>query len=186
VITTTKNPKGKEVQTLIKELNEIIPRSVVLKRDEDIPSHALLIKIVEENSKPYSIRIKRMNDELEFGVVEYKSKESMGLRGSILGCEPELIVSNMDSLIGSKVVEWLMGIFPCRGGFSGRQTVSFVNCNDYIFFRMHRYMFKNKSNVVFQEIGPHLTLRLKKIAENGNVQNFHYEHKKIKKRDCIL
>jgi ribosome production factor 1 len=173
VITTTKNPINKETINLCEELEKIIPHSIFIKRGEEIPKSKILIKIHEERGNLIYMRIMKDDDELKFGIIEYKSLKVLRLKGRIIQGYPELVVSNMDTEAGSKVVEWFMEIFPHKR-YSGRQVVSFVCYNDYIFFRMHRYIFRDGEKADFQEIGPHLTLRLKKIVENGVCESFKY------------
>lgn len=74
-------------------------------------------------------------------------------------------------------------LFPSRPELSGRQVVTLHNQRDYIFFRRHRYVFREKrpteKNVStaegtdmkgvegiragLQEIGPRFTLKLRRV-----------------------
>ncbi|KAJ3381896.1 Ribosome production factor 1 [Entophlyctis sp. JEL0112] len=45
--------------------------------------------------------------------------------------------------------------------FQGRQVATFHNQRDFIFFRRHRYIFKDGKKVDLQELGPRFTLKLK-------------------------
>lgn len=51
-------------------------------------------------------------------------------------------------------------IFHYDPQFKGRRAVTFHNQRDYIFFRHHRYEFKNGKKVRLQELGPRFTMRL--------------------------
>lgn len=77
---------------------------------------------------------------------------------------PELILNNFDSKVGVRVGRLLASLFPQNPEFRGRRVVTFHNQRDFIFFRHHRYIFKEGyEGVDMQEIGPRFTLRVKKI-----------------------
>ncbi|KNC85628.1 hypothetical protein SARC_02201 [Sphaeroforma arctica JP610] len=56
-------------------------------------------------------------------------------------------------------------LFPQNPQFVGRQAVTFHNQRDFIFFRQHRYIFRNGKRVGLQEIGPRFTLKLKSVQK---------------------
>lgn len=77
---------------------------------------------------------------------------------------PELILNNFDSKVGVRVGRLLASLFPQNPEFRGRRVVTFHNQRDFIFFRHHRYIFKEGyEGVDMQEIGPRFTLKVKKI-----------------------
>lgn len=77
---------------------------------------------------------------------------------------PELILNNFDSKVGVRVGRLLASLFPQNPEFKGRRVVTFHNQRDFIFFRHHRYIFREGfEGVDMQEIGPKMTLRLKKL-----------------------
>ena len=55
---------------------------------------------------------------------------------------PELILNNFDSKVGVRVGRLLASLFPQSPEFKGRRVVTFHNQRDFIFFRHHRYIFK--------------------------------------------
>lgn len=55
---------------------------------------------------------------------------------------PELILNNFDSKVGVRVGRMLASLFPQNPEFKGRRVVTFHNQRDFIFFRHHRYIFK--------------------------------------------
>ncbi|KAJ2285595.1 Ribosome production factor 1, partial [Coemansia sp. RSA 2706] len=60
--------------------------------------------------------------------------------------------------------------------FQGRQVATFHNQRDFIFFRRHRYVFKNSKRVNLQEIGPRFTLKLRWLQKGlYDPQNGEYE-----------
>ena len=54
----------------------------------------------------------------------------------------------------------LGSLFPHKPDFVGRQVVTMHNQRDYIFFRRHRYIFKDGGQGAdLQELGPRFTLK---------------------------
>ena len=84
--------------------------------------------------------------------------------GQPTGHVPELVLNNFTTRLGQSVSRLFQSLFPHRPEFEGRQVVTLHNQRDFIFFRMHRYIFKNEEKVGLQELGPqsvsytHLTL----------------------------
>jgi ribosome production factor 1 len=84
---------------------------------------------------------------------------------------PELILNNFDSKVGVRVGRLLASLFPQQPEFRGRRVVTFHNQRDFIFFRHHRYIFQEGfEGVNMQEIGPRMTLRLKKLYSGDKVK----------------
>lgn len=77
---------------------------------------------------------------------------------------PELILNGFNTTLGRRVGRFLGSMFPVSPEFKGRQAVTFHNARDFIFVRRHRYIFNDEGEQVdLQEIGPRMTLRLKKL-----------------------
>ncbi|KCZ82179.1 hypothetical protein H312_00457 [Anncaliia algerae PRA339] len=149
----------KETKELANELILIIPYTFISNEKTDIR-----ISIREYNHlKPYILRIEDSTGEVEFKIVQYLSKSKLRNRSIITDDVPQLIVNNFTSQLGSDVVSWLEKLFPLK--IEGRQVATFQCQNDFIFFRMYRYIFKEEK-VNLQDIGPHLCLRLMKIKKN--------------------
>lgn len=181
IITTSKNPEGETCIELCKELEMMIPYSQYFPSDQERPEHSLLVKVVENAKMPLYIRITDMcGNEVEFKIINYKSKKYLRNKSVITPDIPQLIVHNFNTPLGDQVVNWLAKLFPLR--IEGRQVASFHCKNDFIFFRYHRYIFR-ENKVDLQDIGPHLTLRLKKLRNETEVI---YEYKKYEKRVCVL
>ena len=85
---------------------------------------------------------------------------------------PELILNNFQTNLGEKVGKLFQSLFPHTPEFEGRQVLTLHNQRDYIFFRRHRYLFKNEEKVGLQELGPQFTLRLRRIQKDikGDVE----------------
>lgn len=192
LITTTSNAKEKETFTLLDELSQIIPNSIVSKSNEPKPNHNILFKINEQHNKPYSIYISSNTDEInlpsiEFSIIEYKDLQKLRNK-SILSSfmSPELVVNNFTTEIGAVVVDWLMLIFPMKIDNLANRVVSFHVVNDFILFRTHRYRFQDKENVDFQDIGPHITFRLRKIENGNDVRIIKYDKNDYSNGNVIL
>lgn len=75
---------------------------------------------------------------------------------------PELILNNFTTRLGRRTGRLLGSLVPHKPEFKGRQVATFHNQRDFIFFRQHRYIFKNEGQGVdLQELGPRFTLRMK-------------------------
>ncbi|RVD93149.1 brix domain-containing protein [Tubulinosema ratisbonensis] len=165
----------KETQELAKELSTIIPYTFISEEKTD-----LNIQIIEYNNiRPYKLIIKDLEGEIEFKIVEYLSKKKLNNNLIITEDSPQLIVNNFSTSLGGSVVNWLEKLFPCK--IEGRQVVTFQCQNDFIFFRMYRYIFRNEK-IDFQNIGPHLCLRLVKLKNKEE----EFVIKKYEKKITIL
>jgi ribosome production factor 1 len=88
------------------------------------------------------------------------SKEING-HGKVTAHKPELIMNNFQTRLGHTVGRFLASLFPQVPDFQGRQVATFHNQRDFIFFRRHRYIFRDGKRCDLQELGPRFTLKLK-------------------------
>lgn len=95
---------------------------------------------------------------------------------------PELVLQNFTTRLGKTVGRLFQSLFPQRPEFEGRQVVTLHNQRDYIFFRRHRYVFRNEEKVGLQELGPQFTLRLRRV-QRGIKQEIEWEHRPDMNRD---
>lgn len=89
---------------------------------------------------------------------------------------PELVLNNFTTRLGTTVGRLFQALFPQQPDFKGRQVVTLHNQRDFIFFRRHRYMFRNEEKVGLQELGPQFTLRLKRL-QKGIREEVEWEHR---------
>lgn len=89
---------------------------------------------------------------------------------------PELILNNFQTRLGKTVGRLFQSIFPKNPDFEGRQVITLHNQRDYIFFRRHRYVFRNEEKVGLQELGPQFTLKLKRL-QRGIKEETEWEHR---------
>jgi ribosome production factor 1 len=104
---------------------------------------------------------------------------------------PELILNNFLTPLGRSTAGLFQSLFPQLPEFRGRQVVTLHNQRDYIFFRRHRYVFREKREaekevgygldgnkpgggkgmeglgvkVGLQELGPRFTLKLRRVQK---------------------
>lgn len=102
--------------------------------------------------------------------------------GSATDHIPELILNNFTTRLGKTVGRLFQSLFPHRPEFKGRQVVTLHNQRDYIFFRRHRYVFRNEEKVGLQELGPQFTLRLRRL-QKGIKEEVEWEHKSEMDKD---
>ena len=179
-ITTSKDAEGADSFELCRELERIIPHSHYIYFNEELPDCAVLVKVVENAGKPFYIRLAAPEGEVEFRIVSYKSKKYLRNRAVITSESPQLFVHDFTTPLGHQVVDWFARLFPSR--IEGRQVASFHCKKDFIFFRLHRYIFR-EDHVDMQDIGPHLILRLKKLTSSTEVV---YECNKYDKNVLVL
>ncbi|AJU19950.1 Rpf1p [Saccharomyces cerevisiae YJM1418] len=89
---------------------------------------------------------------------------------------PELILNNFQTRLGQTVGRLFQSILPQNPDIEGRQVITLHNQRDYIFFRRHRYVFKDNERVGLQELGPQFTLKLKRLRR-GIKEETEWEHK---------
>ncbi|KAJ9151871.1 Class II aaRS ABD-like protein [Pleurostoma richardsiae] len=96
---------------------------------------------------------------------------------------PELLLNNFKTSLGLLSAASFFRLFPPQPDVAGRQVVTLHNQRDYIFFRRHRYVVREKRQteksvvdvegneikgfedvrVGLQEIGPRFTLKLRRV-----------------------
>lgn len=99
---------------------------------------------------------------------------------------PELLLNNFATRLGRRVGRLLGSLFPHKPDFAGRQVVTIHNQRDFIFFRHHRYVFKEEgSGVGLQELGPRFTLKTRwLLAGPFNPREGEYEY--IRKKGDVV
>ncbi|KAH0618467.1 hypothetical protein JD844_017695 [Phrynosoma platyrhinos] len=95
--------------------------------------------------------------------------------------QPEIILNNFTTRLGHSIGRMFASLFPHDPQFIGRQVATFHNQRDYIFFRFHRYIFKNEKRVAIQELGPRFTLKLRSL-QKGTFDSKFGEYEWIHKR----
>lgn len=102
--------------------------------------------------------------------------EKIAGHGKATSHVPELVLNNFTTRLGTTVGRLFQALFPQQPNFKGRQVVTLHNQRDFVFFRRHRYMFKDEERVGLQELGPQFTLRLKRL-QRGIREEVEWEHR---------
>lgn len=192
LITTADRPKSRTTR-LCKELSESIPNSEVYYRRglalKKIIPQAIsrdftdLLVVNEDRKKPNGLYICHLPD----GPTVHFKMSSVRLSKDIRNCssgtehQPEVILNNFNTRLGHTIGRLLASLFPHDPQFQGRQAVTFHNQRDYIFFRRHRYIFRNSKRVGLQELGPRFTLKLRSL-QKGTFDSKYGEYEWIHKR----
>ncbi|XP_073401013.1 ribosome production factor 1-like [Dendrobates tinctorius] len=95
--------------------------------------------------------------------------------------KPEVILNNFTTRLGHSIGCMFASLYPHDPQFSGRQVATFHNQRDYIFFRYHRYIFRNEKKVGIQELGPRFTLKLRSL-QKGTFDSKYGEYEWVHKR----
>lgn len=138
-----------------------------------------------------------------FSLSNYTTAKAISGHGNPTSHTPELILNNFLTPLGRTTASLFQGMFPRVPEFQGRQAVTLHNQRDYIFFRRHRYVFRDKKErekdvgygldgpdgkpggaeikeldvkVGLQELGPRFTLKLRKV-ERGIQEGVVWEWK---------
>ncbi|KAG7732734.1 hypothetical protein KL948_002164 [Ogataea haglerorum] len=188
LITTSPHAK-KAAYRFSSTLMEIIPNSSFVKRKREYSMKDMseycsnrdfthLIVINEDKKVVNGITFIHLPQ----GPTFYFSISSLRDRKQILGHGnptehiPELILNNFTTRLGQTVGRLFQSLLPHKPEIQGRQVITLHNQRDYIFFRMHRYVFKNEEKVGLQELGPQFTLKLRRV-QRGIKEEIDWEHR---------
>ncbi|KAM3137329.1 hypothetical protein pb186bvf_010509 [Paramecium bursaria] len=101
---------------------------------------------------------------LKFRIKNFIPCQRIHNHGRVTDHHPELLLHNFNTKVGRRVGRCLSALFPIMPDFKGRRAVTFHNQRDFIFFRHHRYMFKEGGEKCdLQEIGPRFSLQLQEL-----------------------
>jgi len=101
---------------------------------------------------------------LLFKVQSYIVKS--GIKNSTVNTphEPEIFLSGFTSKMGTLTSNLLSHAMANQApNFKGRKVMTLMNKRDFIFFRLHRYIFDKAGDTNMAEIGPRFTLRLLRV-----------------------
>ena len=151
-----------------------------------------ILSINERLKKPFtlSITILKTGPTFTYRIRNYIPSYEIYNKGNPQRFNPELILKNFNTALGRRVGRGLSTLFNSSPEFKGRSVVTFHNQRDFIFFRHHRYIFREtedeelkgsekideRINVDLQEIGPRFVLQLQKFySGNFNEKYGDYE-----------
>ncbi|XP_022097160.1 ribosome production factor 1-like [Acanthaster planci] len=116
-----------------------------------------------------------------FKLSNVKLRKEIKKCGETTDHQPELILNNFNTRLGHSVGRLLAALFPHDPDFVGRRVITFHNQRDFIFFRHHRYIFRNAKKVGLQELGPRFTLKLRSL-QKGTFDTKFGEYEWVHKR----
>ncbi|KAK3333636.1 anticodon-binding protein [Cercophora scortea] len=152
--------------------------------------YTVLFVIGEDQKRPCQLTVVHLNGEdvapgptLTYTIRGYQPSKSLLGHGNPTNHYPELLLNGFKTPLGLLAAKSMYTLFPANPELSGRQVVTLHNQRDYIFFRRHRYIFrearKTEKNVTtadgsemkglegiragLQEIGPRMTLKLRRV-----------------------
>lgn len=139
----------------------------------------------EHEKKPDGLDIIHLphGPHFHFSVTNWIEGKKLPRHANDTGHYPELILNNFKTPLGILTAHLFKGLFPAQPELEGRQVLTLHNQRDYIFVRRHRYVFRDKREtekpitgndgkpmkgvedvkVGMQEIGPRMTLKLRRI-----------------------
>jgi ribosome production factor 1 len=143
--------------------------------------------LLEDLKRPYGLDVMILpsGPTVHFSIKTWIDGKVLPGHGRATNHHPELLLNNFVTPLGEFVGGIFQRLFPARPELAGRQVVTVHNQRDYIFLRRHRYVFRDKRptehssqgtdgkplkgvedlKVGLQEIGPRLTLKLRKIDQ---------------------
>ncbi|KAI1281282.1 Brix-domain-containing protein [Xylaria sp. FL0933] len=146
-----------------------------------------LFVIREDNKKPIGVDIIDIPSKISFhfSISSWVEGRKLPGHGNATNHYPELLLNNFSTPLGLVTAKVLQTLFPKSPELEGRQCVMFHCSRDYIFFRRHRYILREKrateKSVVgadgqemrgveniragLQELGPRFTLKLRRIQK---------------------
>jgi ribosome production factor 1 len=194
LITTSKRARG-QAYDFADLLYDIIPGSEFKKRVGDFTMTQIakmcaerdytdLVVINEDKKKVNGLTFIHLPEgpTMYFSVSSLKMPKEIKGHGRSTTHIPELILNNFSTRLGKTVGRLFQSMFPQQPEFVGRQVVTLHNQRDWIFFRRHRYVFKNEERVGLQELGPQFTLRLRRL-QRGIRGEVEWEHRSAMDKD---
>ncbi|KAM9848273.1 ribosome production factor 1 [Aulostomus maculatus] len=193
LITTSDRPRGRTVR-FCEQLATVIPnayvyyrRGLALKRiiPQCVARNFTYLMVINEDRKvPNGMVLCHLPDgpTAHFKVSSVRLRKEMKRRGKDPSeHSPEVILNNFTTRLGHSIGRHFAALFPQQPQFVGRQVATFHNQRDFIFFRFHRYIFKNEKKVGIQELGPRFTLKLRSL-QKGTFDSKFGEYEWVLKR----
>ena len=144
-----------------------------------------LVVLTEERKKPKGLDIVHLPEGpmFHFSISNWVEGKKLPGHGNPTNHYPELILNGFRTPLGLLTAHLFKSLFPQRPEIQGRQVVTLHNQRDYIFFRRHRYVFRDKRGseksiqgadgkpvkgveeirAGLQELGPRFTLKLRRV-----------------------
>ncbi|KAH6624336.1 anticodon-binding protein [Chaetomium sp. MPI-SDFR-AT-0129] len=152
--------------------------------------YTALLVVHEDLKRPNQLSVCHLNGEdappgptLTYTIRNYHPGKAIVGHGNATNHYPELLLNGFKTPLGLLAAKSMHTLFPPKPELAGRQVLTLHNQRDYIFFRRHRYIFREaratEKNVQgadgkemegvkgiragLQEIGPRMTLKLRRV-----------------------
>lgn len=196
LITTTDRPRAR-TNKFCKELKKSIPHSQIYYRRgldlKEISKQAIarqynaLVVVNEDRKVPNGMIISHLPDgpTASFRLSNVVFAKEIKNSAENTDHFPELILNNFSTTTGDVIGRLFATLYPRNPDFHARRVITFHNQRDYIFFRQHRYQFRNQKKVGLQELGPRFTLMLRSLQKgtfDSKFGEYIYIQKKEKSR----
>lgn len=201
-------PRGREHKFSIKEICTFAATPTTTTEDGAKREPFTHVMVVNEDRKivnALTIVVLPSGPTFHFSMTNYVPPKRIGGHGKPTDHVPELILNNFLTPLGRVTAGLFQSMFPRQPEFRGRQVVTLHNQRDYIFFRRHRYVFRERREtekpvgygledggkdggngskgdesipvkVGLQELGPQFTLKLRRV-EKGIKEGVEWEWK---------
>jgi len=177
LVTCGDNPHSRTI-AFVKELTRMIPNSEPkwrkntsikkMVKDAITKEYTDIIIINEDNRNPNGLVVTHLPEGPTAHFKLSNVKITKDLRKDwrqISAHRPEVILNNFTTRLGHGVARMLASLFHYEPQFTGKRVVTFHNQRDYIFFRHHKYEFKNAEKVRLKDLGPRFTLKLRSLQK---------------------
>ncbi|KAH9887517.1 Brix-domain-containing protein [Xylariomycetidae sp. FL2044] len=166
----------------------------------------------EDQKRPVGLDVVHLpsGPTFHFSISNWVESKKLPGHGNPTNHYPELLLNGFSTPLGVLTARLFHSLWPQTPEFEGRQVVTLHNQRDYIFFRRHRYIFRDKrgteKSVVgsdgkelkgvegirtgLQELGPRFTLKLRRVdkgigragSEGDDAVQWEWKAKMEKKR----
>eukprot|EP01006_Ploeotia_vitrea_P026490 TRINITY_DN59464_c0_g3_i1.p1 TRINITY_DN59464_c0_g3~~TRINITY_DN59464_c0_g3_i1.p1 ORF type:complete len:330 (-),score=13.82 TRINITY_DN59464_c0_g3_i1:195-1184(-) len=136
-----------------------------------------LIIITEQKKSPYLMIVTHLPNgpTATFRMSSVRTAKMIQGRGLRTDHAPEVRLKGFDTRVGHRVGRMLNALFRKQPELDARSIATWHNHRDFIFFRLHRYIFESMASVNIQELGPRFTLRLRSL-QAGTFDTKHGEY----------
>jgi len=141
-----KDAKTKPKQFSIPEICSFASSPPANASGEPTTPYTHLAVINEHRKKPSGLTVIVLpsGPSFHFSMMNYVPSDRLHNHGRATSHTPELILNNFLTPLGKVAAGLFQSMFPPVPELGGRQVVTLHNQRDYIFFRRHRYMFRER------------------------------------------
>ncbi|KAF2012626.1 Brix-domain-containing protein [Aaosphaeria arxii CBS 175.79] len=149
-------------------------------------THLIIMMQALHEKKPDGLDVVHLTGDtlgphFHFSISNWIEGKKLPGHGNSTGHIPELILNNFKTPLGHLCAQLFKSLYPPQPQFQGRTVVTMHNQRDYIFWRRHRYVFREKKGrekpvlgsdnkeilenlkTGLQELGPRFTLKLRRV-----------------------